>query len=132
GKVLIQSAMHSLKGWNKDIYLLPGQQMQYDTDKMLVAVEKIINNNPSLKRTLVNPAAKKAEAVANNNLSFNSTPLGEVLQQLAKYYSAKIEFDKDEISAMSFTGDITKNDSLPTVLKIIAQMNELEITQQGD
>ncbi|HEY6978278.1 MAG TPA: FecR domain-containing protein [Chitinophagaceae bacterium] len=133
GKVLIQPATPSLKGWNKNIYLLPGEQMQYDTDKMLVAVEKIINdNNRSLKKPLSNPAAKKAEGVDNHNLSFNSTPLIEVLNQLAKYYSAKIEFDENEINTMSFTGEITKTDSLPIVLNIIAQMNELEVTQQDD
>jgi ferric-dicitrate binding protein FerR (iron transport regulator) len=133
GKVLIQSASHSLKGWNKNIYLLPGEQMRYDTKKSLVAVEKIVNTNKALINGMpLNPAAKKADAVANHNLSFNSTPLSEVLKQLAQYYATKIEFEEAEISAMSFTGEISKNDSLPSVLKIIAQMNELEITQQSD
>jgi len=133
GKVFIQPAIPSLKGWNKNIYLLPGEQMKYDTEKMLVAIGKIgSTDSTSLRRTPLNPAAKKAEAVANYSLSFNSTPLSEVLKQLAQYYSAKIEFDKAEISTMSFTGNINKNDSLPTILKIIVQMNELEITQQSD
>jgi transmembrane sensor len=132
GTVFIHSATPSLKGWNKDISLLPGEQMQYDAEKMLVAVEKIVNiNNASLKRKPLNPAAKKADAVANHNhLSFNSTPLSEVLKQLVQYYSTKIEFDEAEISAMSFTGEISKSDSLPVVLKIIGQMNELEIVQR--
>jgi transmembrane sensor len=133
GKVFIQPATYSLKGWNKNIYLLPGEQMQYNTDKMLVAVGKIINdNNPSSKRAPINSAGKKNEAIANQSLSFNSTSLSEVLEKLAKYYGARIEFNKAEIKEMSFTGNITRNDSLPTVLKIVAQMNELEIIQQDD
>jgi transmembrane sensor len=132
GKVIIKSATPSLKGWHKNIYLLPGEQMQYNTDKMLAAVEKINDNNTLSERIPIKSAVKNKEAVANNNLSFNSTPLNEVLKQLARYYSSKIEFDKDEINKMSFTGNITKNDSLLTVLKIIAQMNELEIIQKDD
>jgi transmembrane sensor len=133
GTVFIQPATPSLKGWNKNIYLQPGEQMQYDTDKMLVAVGKIVNTDSiSLKRMSRSPAVKKADAVANRDLSFNSTPLNEVLKRLAQYYSAKIEYDEAEISAMSFTGEISKNDSFPVVLKIIAQMNDLEITQQTD
>jgi ferric-dicitrate binding protein FerR (iron transport regulator) len=131
GKVFIKPATRSLKGWSKNIYLLAGEQMKYDTEKMLVAIGKIVStNSTSLKRMPFNPVAKKAEAVANHNLSFNSTPLSEVLKQLAQYYSTKIEYDEAEISAMSFTGEISKNDSLPVVLKIIAQMNELEIVRQ--
>ena len=33
---------------------------------------------------------------------------------------------------MNFTGIITKNDSLPNVLKAIGQMNDLEIVQKDN
>jgi hypothetical protein len=115
---LIHPATPSLKGWNKNIYLQPGEEMQYDTEKMHVAVGKIVNtNNTSLKRMPLSPAAKKANAVANHNLPFNSSPLSEVLKQLAQYYSAKIEFDEAEIKEMSLTSEISKKRFLTCSVK---------------
>ena len=80
----------------------------------------------------MNIAGKKPKTVVDDNLVFNSTALPEVLQQLSKYFNQKISFDSTNISAMNFTGTITRQDSLPIVLKVIAQMNELEVAPEGD
>jgi hypothetical protein len=37
-----------------------------------------------------------------------------------------------EINRMNFTGTITKSDSLQVVLKVISQMNGLEMLQDND
>ncbi len=130
GKVVIKSTHADLKGWRKKIYLQPGQQMEYNADKMAVAVTAI--DKAVLAKLSVSKELHKKVPVTDNNLVFSSTSLPGVMEKLAAYYNMKIVFDSTQISAMNFTGTITKKDSLPVVLKVIGQMNNLDITQQGD
>jgi transmembrane sensor len=130
GKVVIRSVNNEMRGWNKDIYLLPGEQLQYDRNKMLASVEKIneIKNVPltnELKRSNIN---KKHLNEPSDELQFNGTALPEVMNRLSKYFNVNIAYDKAEIESMSFTGTITKKDSVAIILKVITQMNELEIS----
>src|SRR3954451_1881657 len=48
GKVVIRSVNNNLKGWEKDVYLFPGQQLQYNINTAIVAVEKIKEPNDAL------------------------------------------------------------------------------------
>lgn len=129
GKVVIRSADNELKGWNKDVYLSPGEQMEYNASKNLLAVTAIPLDKPVEKENK-NTKAKENEPDAGMN--FNSTPLPEVMEKLSVYYNKKIVFEKAEIDSMNFTGSISKKDSLPIVLKVIAQMNDLSIEPNED
>ena len=72
--------------------------------------------------------AQKRTPSESTDLVFNSSTLPDVMEKLSKYYNMKIAYDKDEIKAMNFTGTITKKDSLQIILKVIGQMNDLEIS----
>ncbi len=130
GKVVIRSADEDLKEWNKDVYLLPGQQMEYNTSKNLLAVTTVTADKPVATKQKKNTSDK--EDTQDAGLNFNSTPLPEVMEKLSAYYFKKIEFNKAEIDSMNFTGSISKKDSLSIVLKVIAQMNDLFIEQNDD
>lgn len=131
GKVVIRSTDADLRGWSKNIYLHPGEQMEYDRQKMLAAVTAIDNSVLATKSAnkILN---KKEPAADNNNLVFSSTPLPGVMDKLAAFFNKKIIYDSTQINAMNFTGTISKDDSLRVVLKLIAQMNDLDINQQGE
>ena len=125
GKVLIQAEDKNLKGWNKDVYLLPGEQLKFNADRMLLSVEKINTINK-------NDAARTKKPIADSlisTLNFSSTALPLVMQKLSAYYNVKIQYDSVLIDSMNFTGTVTKNDSLPVILKAISQMNNLDITK---
>jgi ferric-dicitrate binding protein FerR (iron transport regulator) len=124
GKVLIHAESAGLKGWDKDVYLLPGEQMKYNAASLLVSVEKIhtVNTNVAVK-------LKKGADSSNNALTFSNTLLPQVMQQLSAYYNVKIKYDSTIIGKMNFTGTVTKNDSLTVILKAISQMNNLDIIQ---
>lgn len=126
GKVAIRSINTSLGGW-KDVYLSPGQQLNYNAEKMLTLVEKIGNINKPVARKLNN----KVIGDTSTELRFDGTSLSSVIDKLSKHFSARIEYDTLQIKAMNFTG-IIKSDSLQNVLKVIARMNDLEIVQEGD
>lgn len=125
GKVVIHAQRKDLQGWNKDVYLLPGEQMKFNTKKMIVSVEKIKTANTN---TLAK--VKIPEDSSFNTLTFSNTLLPQVMQKLSAYYNVKIQYDSVVIATMNFTGTVTKKDSLPVILKAIAQMNNLNVTQE--
>lgn len=134
GKVVIRSADAGLKGWNKGVYLMPGEQMSYNPENRLVEVGKIKDlpgNTVPLKKLPV-AADKKTSATTDDGLTFNSDALPEVMDKLAAWYHVKIDYDTAAMQTMNFTGSITRSDSLEVVLKVIARMNGLEITRQPD
>jgi ferric-dicitrate binding protein FerR (iron transport regulator) len=127
GKVVIHAENNSLRGWDKDVYLLPGEQMKFNAENSLLSVGKIntINNNAAV-------TIKKPEADSSGILSFSSTALPKVMQQLSAYYNVKIQYDSTLISKMNFTGTITKRDSLTVILKAISQMNNLDLINSNN
>jgi transmembrane sensor len=126
GKVVIHAEKKDLKGWDKSVYLLPGEQMKFNIQKMLVSVEKIKNVNTNNLAKVKMPGAESS----TSTLSFSNTLLPQVMQKLSAYYNIKIQYDSTLIDTMNFTGTVTKKDSLPVILKAITQMNNLNLTQQ--
>ncbi len=127
GKVVITSANTNLKGWKHNVYLEPGEQLKYDADKTLAAVQKINDSKVILKKTKPLLADNKTVVIKKDELTFAGNSLPDVMNHLADFYRTEIKYDKDEIAEMNFTGTVTRKDSLHVVLKIIAQMNGLEI-----
>jgi ferric-dicitrate binding protein FerR (iron transport regulator) len=128
GKVVIRNTSGNSKAFKKDVYLEPGQQLDYNEAQLLVEVGKIRNEAVAKveEKSLRLQRVKKNEDISVN-LSFVNTSLPEVITKLADYFGTKIEFDHTELDAMNFTGTVSKSDSLPVVLKVIAQMNGLEL-----
>jgi len=127
GKVVIRSVNNNMKGWSEDVYLSPGEELKYDST--LVAIEKIKATDEDLsvsKRKDIK--AHKNNSVASDDLVFSSSALPDVMDRLSKYFNTKILYNKMEIESMNFTGTISKNDSLSIILKVIAQMNDLQIS----
>jgi ferric-dicitrate binding protein FerR (iron transport regulator) len=78
--------------------------------------------------TKQNKTNKNYSDNATNELVFNSRALPDVMEQLSKYFNTRINYNKTEINEMNFTGTISKDDSLSIILKVIAQMNDLQIS----
>ena len=131
GKVVVHSTDNNLKGWDKDVYLLPGEQLKFNETSSMLAVEKIEGSSKTTVAIKTNKLNRKADSISNQ-LTFSNTLLPEVLNKLSAYYKVKIQYDTLLISTMNFTGSVLKNDSLPVILKAIAQMNDLEISERND
>jgi ferric-dicitrate binding protein FerR (iron transport regulator) len=132
GKVVIRNTLGNSKAFKKDVYLEPGQQLDYNEAQLLVEVGKIRNENVARaeEKSTRRQLPKKSAAVSDN-LSFVNTSLSEVITKLSDYFDTKIEFDHTELDAMNFTGTVSKSDSLPVVLKVIAQMNGLDLLPEN-
>jgi len=121
GRVVVRST-HALTGWNKDIYLSPGQQVLYDDHRMLATVSRF---GPS-----GNDVADEKKEKEQKDLVFNNSSLKEVINQLSIQYHKKIIYRKADIAGMNFTGTVPRTDSLGTFLKLLGAMNNLDIQEQ--
>jgi ferric-dicitrate binding protein FerR (iron transport regulator) len=68
----------------------------------------------------------------SNELKFNNTSLGEVLKDMCAFYNIKISYQDAEIEKMNFTGVINRTDNAGSILKVITQMNDLELLKIPD
>ncbi|HEX9509668.1 MAG TPA: FecR domain-containing protein [Puia sp.] len=120
GRVVVRST-HVLSGWNKDIYLSPGQQVLYDDHRMLATVSRFVI--PEAR-----PAGKE-EGKEEQDLVFNNSSLKEVMDRLSVKYNRKIVYRAEDIAGMNFTGTVAPSDTLASFLKLLAAMNNLDIQE---
>lgn len=121
GRVVVKST-GTLSGWNKDIYLSPGQQVRYDDDHMLATVGRFI--------TPASGSAVKEEEKEGQDLVFNNSSLKEVMDRLSIQYHRKIQYRTTDLKGLNFTGTVSPTDSLGGFLKLLGAMNNLDIQEQ--
>lgn len=124
GKVLIKALGTKLKGWKKDVVLLPGTQMNYDLVKNTFSIKQIGSASKQESRP-------KGDANADEvKIIFDNTPLVDVIKALTQKYHTPIEYDEALLAGKYFSGEVLKTDSLSLILKVIANMNGLQVTQK--
>ena len=125
--MVVQSTAN-VKTWRKDIILKPGQQVAYNGENNPIEITRFTIEKEKL--------TKRADIVKTINqkheISFNNASLVDVLIDLSNQFNVKIQYTKADIEKISFTGIINLSDDIKSVLKIITQMNNLEITETAD
>jgi ferric-dicitrate binding protein FerR (iron transport regulator) len=117
GKVVVKADQ---AGWAA-IFLHPGEQVSYDG-----------KGGPALvSRFDRSPAGDK---VSNDgqDLVFNNTALKQVFKQLAIRYHVTISYRAADLRGMNFTGTVSRSDSLQPLLKLLGNMNNLEIREEAN
>ena len=127
GKVLIKCLMDTLKGWKKDIILLPGNEMKYSLEKGAVSVNPFTTVSKQHPQPLNNIYSNK-----DGTIVFDNTPLPEVMKTLTTKYHSPIFYDEEQLKGKYFSGEVLKGDSLSILLNVIANMNGLHITKKED
>lgn len=128
GKVVVASTKN-IRNWSKDILLNAGQQLAYNGDQpivtpltqSLIAKEKIAENNKRL-----------SIAVQKHELIFSNSSLTDVLKDLSAFFHTNIQYTDADLQKMNFTGNFTRTDDIKAVLKVITQMNGLELNETVD
>jgi transmembrane sensor len=106
----------------QETMLLPGQELTWHT----------LNHTSIVKYPIKpKPVPTATRSIQAKEIAFDNAPLPEVFDKLQQWYAASIEYNKAEVDNMYFTGTISKKDALPMVLKVIAQMNGLELKEQA-
>lgn len=122
GRVVVRST-GPVKGWNGDVYLLPGQQVHYDDHRMLTTIGKFGK---------VAEQGEREMGMNDQELSFNNSPLKQVFRQLTIQYNKKFIFRASDLVGLNFTGTVPRTDSLNVFLRLLAGMNNLDILEQPD
>ena len=135
GKVVVKPNFHLAMRTDKDFYLLAGEELTYDKNTSVASVKKF-NENTMIARTqrenLPADSPLVPEDVKGSWYMFNNQSLDKVFQELENIYEIKIEYSKRDVKARYFIGKFDRNDSLETVLKQIALLNNLKVTRSGD
>ena len=126
GKVMIRPGSPSVKGWEKDIFLLPGEEMKYETNRGVAAVSTFRDEKLPLR------AGSGRAGESNGEIWFDNRELPEVMAKLSRHYRTSIDYKRSELEGMCFSGVVLKTDSLSIILKVIANLNSLTITQTAD
>jgi ferric-dicitrate binding protein FerR (iron transport regulator) len=108
----------------KDTYLQPGQQLAINKVNGIYAVSNFSNNKKNNNATTSATATNKTI-----NLEFNKTPLTEVITSIGNRYNVLIQYNKQDIQNLSFTGTFVPTDTLQTILTIICNTNDLSYKQ---
>ncbi|HEX8277619.1 MAG TPA: FecR family protein [Segetibacter sp.] len=137
GKVVVKSTSASTGTRMKDVYLLAGQELHYNTVSKTGVVRNFVAKGKVAKKEI-----KKEELVTDNPIvptygkgswfMFNNQPLNEIFDQLADMYNVRITYSKKEISKMFFIGTFDKSDSIDFVLKQIASINNLMVIKDNN
>lgn len=124
GKVRLQQETTTLAGWSGDIYLLPGEKMNYNK---LTGYCKVGNADGGKKVQAAAVTSQPVKQPAMFTLRFQHASLNVVLDSLAVAYKVPIGYDEAEISKRFFSGNIQSTDRLANVLDLIAKLNGLQI-----
>lgn len=108
----------------KDTYLQVGQQVAINKATGIYAVTNTSNNKKNNNAT---PSATATNKTIN--LEFNKTPLTEVITSIGNRYNVLIQYNKQDVQNLSFTGIFTPTDALQTILTIICNTNDLSYKQ---
>ena len=108
------------------IHLSPGEELKINgSDLTYTKASFSVENDAS------NAAKVKDQRKNNNsplNLDFNKTPLYKVFGLIEKKYNVHINYSKDELDNLSFTGSFLSSDSLKNILTILCNTNDLTLT----
>ena len=115
---------------------MPGQAFVYDNGEIakvkefkingIVAPEQIIKQELPLD----NPAIP--ENTKDSYFMFNNQSLDQVFENLAGLYHVKINFNKNDVKDLYFIGKYNSSDSLETILKRIATLNDLTVIKKDN
>ena len=128
GKVIITKAPVSTIKNFATVYLIPGEELQFETATEKYSVQKFNQQNSSQNKKT---ERKRTEYVTpDGNLLFNNTPLKTVFNTLENRYSITITFNEADIRNSTFTGQYKPTESLEDILQTVVLLNHLHM-QKG-
>ena len=129
GKVVVRPIKDA-----RSYYLLPGQKLVYNNSSSMATVSEIRKKKSAAETVLAEAPADLPQLPKKDGswYMFNNQSLGQVFQQLSLLYHVDIVYDKKEVANLYFIGTYNKTDSVETVLRQIAGINNLKVAKQKD
>jgi len=139
GRIMIKIANPSSHVNKKEFYLTPGDI--FILNKVNAPARMGSTERGTISRSVTSDSLTVDSLTArvlhiekdkDDSYQFDNYPLDVVFDQLQIIYNTTIIYDKSKLGNRSFIGKIDKRDSLYTVLKSIALLNNFGLRKQGD
>lgn len=125
GRVVVRDSVSV----SKEVYLLPGQQVIScniaSGGVKFQPVTTANDNAGTMDKTTASGSRTGFTA------TFDQMPLDTVLSTIAKGYGVQLQYDREKMSVMLFSGSIKETDSLSQVLKRIGVLYNLSVKPAG-
>lgn len=111
----------------KDIILNAGEYFSYDFKNGRTAqgkMEHVARHSPG-KQVKPDRSINRAKEVTV--LTYDRSALTNVLEDLKAAYHVEIDYKKEDISAIQFSGSIAPDDNIQHILKKIGLLNDLQV-----
>jgi ferric-dicitrate binding protein FerR (iron transport regulator) len=137
GRVVVKSWDSTQPALKKELYLLPGEELLYSNNQHTAQVrrfagENIANRKQAPDENIIADQPSMPAGEKESWYMFNNQPLAQVFRQLEEMYGVDIVFPEKEVAKMYFIGKFSKKDSVNTILKQIASLNNLTISRQSN
>jgi transmembrane sensor len=113
----------------QDVYLQPGEELVYNSNlhQSLVSRFGSLDVRPGSAGRL-----RKDIEISGDTLVFHNAPLADVLSLLGKRYHVRIQYDRQILSDVYFTGQALPGDAIELLLKTVTRINNLTLIAAGD
>ncbi|MBN9383557.1 MAG: DUF4974 domain-containing protein [Chitinophagaceae bacterium] len=130
GRVVVRST-NPQKG-DKDVYLLPNQELIGNilTNTVTVTKFKPAQRSGNKGTAIIGQAVDRPESNPDA-LYFDNEPLTDVFKKLQVVFGATIQFNNEDLADLRLTGSFRKADSLPKILSVISNMNDLAYQEKA-
>lgn len=102
------------------VYLTPGQFVSINIGDQSVDMKDRFTD-PGIQLAKSKPASAKK----TDEMNFENEPLADVFDKLGIAYNVAIEYDREQLSGLYFTGTVLEKDSIKNIITLIANMNGL-------
>ncbi|MCS3801226.1 FecR family protein [Niastella sp. OAS944] len=121
GKVVVQQTGNTAH--MNDVFLTPGQEVSCN-----IITGKATMQHPVLVKT----AAPSLGSRTGLEAAFTDEPIVNVLNAIEEGYAVQLQYDKDALADMIFTGRIRAKDSLSQVLNRMSLLYNLTVKEKGN
>ncbi|HEY1201020.1 MAG TPA: FecR domain-containing protein, partial [Niastella sp.] len=121
GKVVVQQTGNTAH--MNDVFLTPGQEVSCN-----IITGKTTMQHPVLVKT----AAPLLGSRTGLEAAFTDQPIVNVLNAIEEGYAVQLQYDKDALADMIFTGRIRAKDSLSQVLNRMSLLYNLTVKEKGN
>jgi transmembrane sensor len=129
GKVMV-GLDSLLRDSTRHYYLSPGEELVFDKENNHIAILDPGKHGGAYTASRVHRLSSQPDSLANWYM-FNNQTLAEVFDQLSAIYNVEIQYSREDLQHKYFIGKLEKKDSLNKIIRDIALLNHLSVTNQN-
>jgi len=127
---LSQESARHLRDSAKHYYLSPGEELVFNKENYRIAILDRNKHSGAYAANRVLHVPVRPDSLANWYM-FNNQRLSDVFDQLSAIYNIEIQYSAEDLRRKYFIGKLEKKDSLSKIIRDIALLNHLSVTNQN-